>query len=205
MTPAVVKPVAAGGSGPVNVAAYWASKQAPVEAPVVTPAPAAPVVVQAEGRQGVDVPPQVVDMVIDFEESGVCKCKPYLDPVGVPTIGFGSIWDWRDSPCTRVTMETPEVDEHTARCWVGLELSEAAMTISRDVKVPLTENQVAALEDFVFNLGSGSLEASALLRKLNAKDYAGAAAEFDKWDHAGGKEMAGLLRRRQAETKLFQS
>ena len=43
-----------------------------------------------------------------------------------------------------------------------------------------------------------------LLKLLNANDFAGAAAEFDKWDHAGGQVVAGLLRRRQAETALFQ-
>jgi lysozyme len=34
---------------------------------------------------------------------------------------------------------------------------------------------------------------------------ADAAAQFDRWDIAGGQVLAGLLRRRQAETTEFQS
>jgi len=74
-----------------------------------------------------------------------------------------------------------------------------------DVKEPLSDDQTAALADFIYNLGAGNFRSSTLLRKLNAGDYAGAAAEFDKWDYAGGKELAGLLRRREAETTLFTS
>jgi len=60
-----------------------------------------------------------------------------------------------------------------------------------------------SLCDFTFNLGIGSLEHSTLLKLLNTGQYLAAAAEFDKWDHAGGKEVAGLLRRRQAEENEF--
>jgi lysozyme len=38
---------------------------------------------------------------------------------------------------------------------------------------------------------------------LNSGDYTGAAAEFQKWDKAGGQVLAGLLRRRQAEADMF--
>jgi lysozyme len=55
----------------------------------------------------------------------------------------------------------------------------------------------------VYNLGGGNLRRSTLLRLLNAGDYAGAAKEFDKWNMAGGKVLAGLVRRRQAETDMF--
>ena len=49
-----------------------------------------------------------------------------------------------------------------------------------------------------------SKSAEALLRDLNAGDIQGAAAQFDAWDHSHGKIMAGLLRRREAETALFE-
>jgi lysozyme len=71
------------------------------------------------------------------------------------------------------------------------------------VKVALTPFQEGALADFVYNLGATNFRASTLLRLLNAGDYAGAAAQFDKWDMAGGRVLSGLLRRRQAETALF--
>jgi GH24 family phage-related lysozyme (muramidase) len=79
----------------------------------------------------------------------------------------------------------------------------AVREVNRDVSAPLTLDQWAALGDFIYNVGAGNFRASTLLKKLNARDYAGAAAELDKWDHAGGRVLAGLLKRRQAETALF--
>jgi lysozyme len=43
-----------------------------------------------------------------------------------------------------------------------------------------------------------------MLKLLNAGNYQGAAEQFDSWDHAGGKVVAGLLRRRQIETNDFE-
>lgn len=143
------------------------------------------------------VPEAAVDLVVPFEGF---SAVPYRDCVGVWTIGYGSTRTASGDP---VRCDTPSISDATARLWVRHDLQEAAMAVARDVKVPLTDNQSAALDDFVYNLGAGSLGCSTLLRLLNAGDYAGAAAEFDKWDHAGGKELAGLLRRRQAETDLF--
>ena len=71
------------------------------------------------------------------------------------------------------------------------------------VKVTISDNQFAALVSFAFNVGSTALKNSSLLKKLNAKDYAGAANEFAKWNKGGGKVLAGLTRRREAERQLF--
>lgn len=71
------------------------------------------------------------------------------------------------------------------------------------VRVPLTVNQAAALVSLAFNIGSTALEGSTLLRKLNAGDAEGAAAEFIRWCHAGGEVVSGLVRRRAAERELF--
>lgn len=75
--------------------------------------------------------------------------------------------------------------------------------IERLVTVPLTQNQFDALVSFSFNVGLGNFGTSTLLKRLNAKDYAGAADQFLRWNRAGGKEMAGLTTRRQDERKQF--
>lgn len=75
--------------------------------------------------------------------------------------------------------------------------------VRRMVKVPTTANQHGALTSLCYNIGPGNLEKSTLLKKLNAGDYAGAAGQFKLWNKAAGKTMAGLTRRRLAETKLF--
>lgn len=51
--------------------------------------------------------------------------------------------------------------------------------------------------------GETNLANSTLLKKLNAKDYKGAAAEFLRWNKAGGKVLNGLVKRRNAEMELF--
>jgi len=138
-------------------------------------------------------------LVVEFE--GFVP-HPYQDPVGIWTIGYGST---RDKSGVPVTAATPPITQAAAKALVERDLRVSFEEITRDVQVPLSDNQRAALADFIYNLGSGNFRSSTLLRKLNAGDYAGAAPEFDKWDHAGGKELAGLLRRREAETKLFTS
>ena len=71
------------------------------------------------------------------------------------------------------------------------------------IHVPLTENQKAALQDFVYNVGATAFASSTLARKLNLGDTPGAADEVPKWNHAGGVVLAGLTKRRAAEQALF--
>ncbi|MCF3948709.1 lysozyme [Acidiphilium iwatense] len=75
--------------------------------------------------------------------------------------------------------------------------------MTSQVTVPLNPNQQAALIDFVYNLGAGNFRASTLLRLLNAGDFARAVRQFTLWDHADGRVLPGLLRRREAEAALF--
>jgi lysozyme len=58
---------------------------------------------------------------------------------------------------------------------------------------------------FAYNVGVGNLQSSTLLKKHKAGDYAGAKAEFAKWNKAAGKVMNGLTRRRTAEAQLYGS
>lgn len=69
--------------------------------------------------------------------------------------------------------------------------------------IAVTANQKAALVSFAYNLGEERLEESTLLRKLRDGNIAGAADEFLRWTFAGGKQLKGLIRRREAERKLF--
>ena len=96
-------------------------------------------------------------------------------------------------------------DEAQADYWLRQDVQTAVDGVNRLVTVPVNQNQFDALVDFVYNVGVGNLERSTLLKKLNAGDYTGAADEFPRWNKAGGKEMAGLTRRREAEKALFLS
>jgi lysozyme len=56
---------------------------------------------------------------------------------------------------------------------------------------------------FTFNIGIGKFRGSTLLKLHKAGDYAGAAAQFVRWNKAAGRVMAGLTRRRLAEAALY--
>ena len=128
------------------------------------------------------------------------SATPYPDPAGVWTIGYGSTYDADGTP---VTANTAPISQATALKLLELQLNQALATIRRDVRVPLTDEETAALEDFIYNVGAGNFAASTLLQDLNAGDYDAAAGQFERWDRAGGKVLAGLVRRRAAEAVEF--
>lgn len=68
-----------------------------------------------------------------------------------------------------------------------------------------TDNQFAAMVSLAYNVGLANFEKSTLLKKHNAGDYTGAAAEFTRWNRAAGRVMKGLTRRRAAEADLYRS
>ena len=65
----------------------------------------------------------------------------------------------------------------------------------------LTQNQFDALVSFTYNLGCGNLGDIAEL--LNKKNFDGATAAMEKYTHAGGRELEGLVTRRKKEVQLF--
>ena len=85
------------------------------------------------------------------------------------------------------------------------DVQKAANDVKAKVTTDITQEEFDALVDFVFNCGAGNFNGSTLLKKINAGDMEGAAHEFEKWDMAAGKHMAGLLRRRHAEAQEFLS
>ncbi|CAI1079295.1 Phage-related lysozyme (muraminidase) [Serratia entomophila] len=95
------------------------------------------------------------------------------------------------------------ITEGQAISFLRQDVAESERAVNQYVHVPLTQNQFDALVSFVFNLGVGNFRTSTLLKKLNAGDYDGAAQEFGRWIHAGGKALPGLVRRREAESALF--
>lgn len=124
-----------------------------------------------------------------------CNLSPYRDSRGVWTDGFGNTHG--------VVPNGPPITMAKALIDLGNNIGSAVNTVNTLVTAPLTQGEFNALVDFDFNEGSGHFASSTMLRLLNAGDYAGAAAEFDKWDLVGGTVVAGLLRRRQAEAQEF--
>lgn len=122
----------------------------------------------------------------------------YRDVAGFPTIGYGHRLLHPDS-------FSNGIDEPQAANLLASDVRDAEQAIQRLVKVPLTQGQYDALVDFTFNLGTGRLAASTLLKCLNAGRYDDAVEQLLLWDHAGGKQIAALKARREAEAGLWKN
>lgn len=132
-----------------------------------------------------------------IKQSEGLRLETYKDAVGILTIGYGHVENPIPSGGSR-TITLEEAEQILRDDLHQFEHDVIAM-LHRDV----TQNQFDALISFAFNLGSGSLKTSTLLLKVNEGDFVGAAAEFLRWNHAGGKVLPGLTIRRQAESQLF--
>ncbi|MFB0613537.1 lysozyme [Aurantiacibacter poecillastricola] len=102
-----------------------------------------------------------------------------------PGIGPGTVWTQ---------------DACDARLEADLERYAAQVANALDL-APTTQFQFDALVSFHYN--TGAIARATLTRKHKAGDHAGAAEEFARWCHAGGRVMKGLVRRRAAEAALY--
>ena len=139
--------------------------------------------------------PAAYDLIKEFEG---LRLHAYQDSVGVWTIGWGHTGDVKRGQSITI---------HQAEALLALDIGIAAAAVNRHVEAPLSQNMFDALVSFTFNLGERRLAESTLLKKLNLRDYAAAAAEFGKWVKATikGKKVTlpGLVRRRTAERAMF--
>lgn len=122
------------------------------------------------------------------------RLEAYQDGGGVWTIGYGH---------TKNVRQGDVIDLATADAFLQSDLAFAEGVVSQYVHLPLNQNQFDACVDFVFNLGIGNFMRSTLLAKLNHGDFAGASAEFIRWNKDNGMVVEGLNRRCKARTKLF--
>ena len=125
-----------------------------------------------------------------------CELEAYKCAAGVWTIGYGS---------TKGVKEGDTITQEEADNLLLHEMEEYEGYINNLVEVDLEQNQFDALVSWVFNLGPANLKASTLLKVLNAKDYEGVPTQIKRWNKAGGKVLQGLIRRREAESLLFEN
>lgn len=137
-----------------------------------------------------------INLITSFED---LRLNAYDDGVGVWTIGIGTTIYPNGTKVKKG--DTCTLDQ--AKSYFAHDLKRFEASVNNLVKVPLSQNQFDALVSLVYNIGQTAFSKSTLLKKLNAKDYVGAADEFPKWNRGGGKVMKGLVRRREAERALF--
>jgi len=124
----------------------------------------------------------------------------YLDPVGLPTIGFGTLIDRKEEEY----LLTAVINREEAETLLMAELIPIERKLDKLVQKPINQNQFDSLVSFCYNLGTGSLKRSTLLKKINLNPLDPTIRkEFERWVHAGGMVLTGLVRRRKAEADLY--
>lgn len=129
--------------------------------------------------------------------------KPYHDPVGYPTIGYGHLLSkqpWADLSQWQAISLADAESLLQADMYTALKQVTAASPVLDD---PDNWQRLAALSDFVFNLGIGQYRASTLKRKVDVEDWNAAQEQIKRWTRARGKVLKGLVLRREAEARLL--
>lgn len=144
-----------------------------------------------------------IDLIHSFETLQLTAYKDPGSKNGLPiTNGWGSTTDLQGQPIKLGAVWTRDyADAVFAR---DLAAFETGVNLLLDGK-PTTQAQFDACVSFSYNVGLDAFRGSTLLRKHGGGDFAGAAAEFLRWNKNDGKVMAGLTRRREAERALYLS
>jgi len=129
------------------------------------------------------------------------ELSSYPDTGGIWTIGYGNTIN-KDTG--QAIKPGDKIDLATAERWLKMDVAEREKRINKLIKVPVTENQMAAITSLVYNIGTGAFGSSTLLRLLNqGSDKKLVADQFLRWNKVQGKEVKGLTDRRKLERELF--
>ena len=132
-----------------------------------------------------------------IKDSEGCKLTSYQCPAGVWTVGYGYTGtDIKKGVCW--TQE--KADECLLVTAMGV--LNQAIKASPILETANMEKQ-AAIADFIYNLGIGNYSKSTLKKQVDAGNWLAASSEIKKWNKAAGKELKGLIVRRQKEADLL--
>lgn len=153
----------------------------------------------------VEVSPEPAKLAVEVA-AALCRrfegyySHPYLCPAGVPTIGWGATYylDGR-----RVTLKDPPISREAADRLLLKTIERvylpAVLKLCPNIRDP---NRLAAIIDWTFNLGEANLRSSTLRKRINAERWDLVPTELRKWRFAAGRELRGLVLRREAEAVL---
>ena len=148
--------------------------------------------------------------ILDGDPSTV-NLDPYLCPAGYWTIGWGHVvLDPQGKQIKGAENKKLAYSIYPE----GITMAEAEVLLRDDVrkftygvinlvKVPLTNNQLCALISFSFNVGLNALKNSTLLKLINSENFSGVPDQFRRWVKSKGKTLSGLVKRREAEIKVW--
>ena len=137
-------------------------------------------------------------LIQDFEGLSLV---PYLCKAKVATIGWGNVFY---PSGIKVTMQDKPISLATASWMFRTIADRFAVDVDKLIKANINQNQFNAIASLAYNIGIGATAKSTLLKKVNINpNDPTIAAEFAKWNKAGGKVVNGLTKRRAIEAKLY--
>ena len=132
-----------------------------------------------------------ISLIKSFEG---CELTAYRCSANVPTIGFGHTAGVSDGDtCTQEEAETMLAED----------LEEFEDYVKNYVESELQQNEFDALVAWTYNLGPANLKESTMLKELNSGNFEEVPRQKKRWNRAGGEVHDGLIRRREAESRLF--
>jgi lysozyme len=142
-------------------------------------------------RPSADWQERLMKGIMSFESF---REKPYKCPAGVLTVGYGHTGKYANHAMSRSSAER----------LLRTEIEEAKQIVLRNVRVKLTEHQLASLTSFTFNCGEGSLRKLINGKgRLNAGNYKSVEHVMMLYVKADGKKLRGLQIRRDWEVEMW--
>lgn len=137
-----------------------------------------------------------IDLIKQFEGF---SADSYPDMVGVWTIGYGTTRYPDGTPVGPNETCTPEQAEY----WLLTDVRSFGDAVAAAVTTFINQKMFDACTSLAYNIGKAAFQRSTLLRYINEGNFLEASDQFLRWNMAGGREVAGLTRRRKAEKALF--
>jgi GH24 family phage-related lysozyme (muramidase) len=139
------------------------------------------------------------------KKSEAYRGKPYDDPVGFCTVGYGHLIKKARCDGSEPAEFLPRVSEPVATDLLreDLQLAEYPLLLAISPQIVLTQTQFDALCDFVFNVGARNFRQSQLLVAVNAGEFHRVPDQFRRWIYASKRKLPGLVTRREREIELF--
>ncbi len=150
---------------------------------------------------------RAIDLIKEFEglhrydrKDGLIH--PYHDVAGYPTIGYGHLLSKEKNADLS---QWPPKSKSECEADLIVDLADAIEAVEDTIAdiVVLSDLQFGALVSWTFNLGSGSLRRSTMMKRVKAGAHDEVPAQIRRWNKAGGKVVSGLVRRRQAEAQMY--
>lgn len=139
------------------------------------------------------------------------RTKVYDDAGGAPTIGVGHLLTIAELLADAIMIDGKRyklrygLTKDTVLALLAQDVARFEDAINEHVKVPLTQNQFDALCSFVFNVGITAFLKSTLLKAIASGNLAAVPTQLRRWTKVDGREIPGLVNRRENEVNLWLS